>query len=262
MKITRRQLRKILSEQLGVPASKKIVELEISYAFILTDIGMRIVLPEFDQVADVLVDLKSQGYTHVFSHEEKSMFTIDEMIQSFDDYGKHVHHYASTKTPKTLMEIRIKPNIPNVPSAEAQEKIDDLARSQDFKDSADVMAHTFGYPEGRSYSQDLKDYDDIAKIPHIERLKSELVHHIIDIYDEEVHDYSLDKHIYNTMNKTAGEHSFESFLKILARDIYTHISRKYHNLPIPHPFDNKITIHGADAIHRIYRALVEGSELI
>jgi hypothetical protein len=64
------------------------------------------------------------------------------------------------------------------------------------------------------------------------------------------------------MNSTAGEYSFESFLKILARDIYTHTSRKYHHRPIPHPFSNKITLHGAEAIHRIYHTLKEESELI
>ena len=57
----------------------------------------------------------------------------------------------------------IKPGIPNVPSAEAQGKIDDLARQEEFQSSADSMADVFGYPEGQSYSADLRTYDQFGR---------------------------------------------------------------------------------------------------
>ena len=162
---------------------------------------------------------------------------------------------------KIINEIRIKPNIPSVPSEDALGKIDDLARSQDFKDSANVMAHTFGYPEDRSYSEDLKDYDDVARIPVIERLYDEIVDIIIDIYDQEVYNYTLDKVLYNELNnKSAAE--FDRYLKILARDVYKHTSKKYGGGGIPHAYDPSIIIKGGAGIHRIYQALKAGSELI
>ena len=58
----------------------------------------------------------------------------------------------------------IKPGIPNVPGAEAQGKIDDLARQEEFQASADSMADVFGYPEDRSYSGDLKAYDEFGRL--------------------------------------------------------------------------------------------------
>ena len=65
---------------------------------------------------------------------------------------------------KLINEAMIKPGIPNVPSAEAQGKIDDLARQEEFQASADSMAHTFGYPEDRSFSKDLKTYDEFGRL--------------------------------------------------------------------------------------------------
>ena len=161
---------------------------------------------------------------------------------------------------KLINEIRIKPNIPNVPSEDALGKIDDLSRSQDFKDSANVMAHTFGYPEDRSYSEDLKDYDDVSNIPRTEQLYDEIVQIIIDIYDQEVYNYTLDKVIYNALNSKT-DNDFDDFLKRLARDAYSHLARKYGGI-IPHPMDHKIKIQGGAGIHRIYQALKVGSELI
>jgi len=62
---------------------------------------------------------------------------------------------------KLIAEHMIKPSIPNVPSAEAQGKIDDLARQEEFEADADSLAHAFKYPEDRSYSADLRSYDRI-----------------------------------------------------------------------------------------------------
>ena len=56
----------------------------------------------------------------------------------------------------------IKPSVPNVPSVQGQIKIDDLARQEEFQAMADSMADTFGYPEGRSYSEDMKRYDQFS----------------------------------------------------------------------------------------------------
>ncbi len=56
----------------------------------------------------------------------------------------------------------IKPGIPNVPSSEAQGRIDDFARDPEMQADADSMAQAFGYPEDQSYSEALQAYDDIA----------------------------------------------------------------------------------------------------
>jgi len=60
----------------------------------------------------------------------------------------------------------IKPGIPNVPSDEAIVKIDDLARQEEFEADADSLAHAFKYPEDRSYSADLRAYDDSGRLGH------------------------------------------------------------------------------------------------
>ena len=62
-----------------------------------------------------------------------------------------------------IAEHMIKPGIPNIPSDEALGKIDILARSEDLQSSADVMAHSFDYPEDRSYSDDLSVYDKVSR---------------------------------------------------------------------------------------------------
>ena len=62
----------------------------------------------------------------------------------------------------TLGEMKTKPRIPNLPAGKEDEflgKIDDLARNQDYRSDADNLAHSFGYPEDRSYSADLEDYE-------------------------------------------------------------------------------------------------------
>ena len=64
---------------------------------------------------------------------------------------------------RLINEAMIKPGIPNVPSAEAQGKIDDLARAEEFQASADSMADVFGYPQDQSYSGDLMKYDQFGR---------------------------------------------------------------------------------------------------
>ena len=68
---------------------------------------------------------------------------------------------------RQLIETTIKPSIPNIPSGEAYTKIDDLARQEEFQPSADSVAGAFGYPEDRSYSEDLRTYDQ-ANMPTLE----------------------------------------------------------------------------------------------
>ena len=60
---------------------------------------------------------------------------------------------------RRLIETRIKPSIPNVPSEELLGRIDDFARDPEMQQDADVFAGSFGYPEDRSYVKDLKTYD-------------------------------------------------------------------------------------------------------
>ena len=61
---------------------------------------------------------------------------------------------------KQLIEATIKPSIPNVPSAAALGKIDIL----DDPKQVDSFAGAFGYPEDRSYSDDLRTYDAANRV--------------------------------------------------------------------------------------------------
>ena len=63
-----------------------------------------------------------------------------------------------------LIETTIKPTIPNVPSEELLGKIDTFARDKDMQPDADSFAGAFGYPEDRSYSQDLATYDTAGRV--------------------------------------------------------------------------------------------------
>ena len=60
---------------------------------------------------------------------------------------------------RRLIETTIKPTIPNVPSDEALGKIDSVDAVQ-----ADSFAGAFGYPEDRSYSDDLRTYDAANRV--------------------------------------------------------------------------------------------------
>ena len=61
---------------------------------------------------------------------------------------------------RRLIETRIKPEIPSIPSGDNYIKIDDLARTSGTNASADIIAQTFGYPSDRIYSDDLYTYDE------------------------------------------------------------------------------------------------------
>jgi hypothetical protein len=76
----------------------------------------------------------------------------------------------SRKQLRRLIETTIKPSIPNIPSDDAQIKVDNLAdrphvydagthsRTTDSNTQADIFADALGYPEDRSYSDDLETY--------------------------------------------------------------------------------------------------------
>ena len=65
---------------------------------------------------------------------------------------------------KLINESMIKPGIPNIPSDNAMTKIDVMARSEDLQPDADSIAGAFGYPEDRSYVDDLKTYDAAGRV--------------------------------------------------------------------------------------------------
>ena len=63
---------------------------------------------------------------------------------------------------RRLIETTIKPSIPNIPSAEALGKIDSLAQDDTFQ--ADALANALGYPEDRSYVDDLRTYEAANRV--------------------------------------------------------------------------------------------------
>jgi len=65
---------------------------------------------------------------------------------------------------RRLIETTIKPSIPNVPSRRFLGKIDDFARDKEMQPDADSFAGAFGYPEDRSYVDDLKTYDAAGRV--------------------------------------------------------------------------------------------------
>jgi len=69
---------------------------------------------------------------------------------------------VTRKQLRRLIETTIKPNIPDVPSDEALGKID--AVSQDDTFQADSFAGAFGYPEDRSYVDDLRTYEAANRV--------------------------------------------------------------------------------------------------
>ena len=65
---------------------------------------------------------------------------------------------------RKLIETTIKPTIPNVPSEDVLGRIDDFARDPEMQPDADAFAGSFGYPEDRSYVDDLKTYDTAGRV--------------------------------------------------------------------------------------------------
>tara|TARA_R110000782_G_scaffold175983_1_gene267081 strand:+ start:16 stop:534 length:519 start_codon:yes stop_codon:yes gene_type:complete len=159
---------------------------------------------------------------------------------------------------RQLIETTIKPSIPKIPNDNALGKVDDLARASDHRFQADSLAGTFGYPEDRSYSTDLKDYDEIGMIPQIESEKDMIINTMIELYDEELYGYELDAHIGEHYPPVLSDDKFNEFLRMQAREIYVYSESKYGD-----PFHGS-TIHGVDhpmereeALRRIERALLE-----
>jgi len=62
-----------------------------------------------------------------------------------------------------LIETTIKPSISNVPSEDLLGKIDNYAREPEMQPDADSFAGSFGYPDDRSYVEDLKTYDTAGR---------------------------------------------------------------------------------------------------
>ena len=63
---------------------------------------------------------------------------------------------------RLINETTIKPTIPNVPSEETLGKIDRVSQDDIFQ--ADALAGAFGYPEDRSYTDDLRTYDAANRV--------------------------------------------------------------------------------------------------
>jgi len=65
---------------------------------------------------------------------------------------------------KLISETRIRPAVPLIDDIEMYDNLDTLARHDNTKDSADVLAHSLDFPEDRSYSDDLHHYDMSGQI--------------------------------------------------------------------------------------------------
>jgi hypothetical protein len=116
------------------------------------------------------------------------------------DFGLNSELYSDLYD-GTINETTIKPNIPNVPSDDAYTKIDDLARSEEMRSSADSLAGAYGYPEDLSYSDDLRTYDD-ANMPTMETV-SVYRHPNLEIaIPRELVDNVIDAHL--AFKKTGG----------------------------------------------------------
>ena len=105
---------------------------------------------------------------------------------------------------KLIAEHMIKPGIPNVPSSEAQGRIDDFARDPEMQADADSLAHSFGYPEDRSYSEDLQAYDDIA-IPRKKEMALLGAEFARDEYTDDKGQYHTKHRICNDATKEASK---------------------------------------------------------
>jgi len=155
-----------------------------------------------------------------------------------------------------INEVRIKPSIPNIPSDDAYTKIDSLARGDTTKASADVLANTYGFPDGSSYSSELKTYDDISKITDKSHIKDMMVRDVIDVYDEEVYNFTLDTIIYNEMNNVSAD-EFDRFLKRLARKAFQHVHLN-HGTPFTRP-NTDTPMSSGEGVYRIYQELKKGA---
>ena len=149
-----------------------------------------------------------------------------------------------------INEVRIKPSIPDVPSDDALVKIDDLVRSG--APGADPLADAFGYPEDRSYSDDLKSYDKVTDMRLEEFIKNMATQEIINVYDEDQHSGNLYDYISN-VESTMSKAEFEAILKKLSVEALQHVDDLYGS-----DFENTMTktqMSKEEKINRIYRLL-------
>ena len=141
---------------------------------------------------------------------------------------------------RRLIETTIKPNIPNVPSEDALEKIDVLSRSDDHRLQADSLASAFDYPEDRSYSDDLRTYDDSGRIgPAIQQMRALGTSYA----DAETHGEPEEYYFRRDALKKAAEicDSFDMSLVKLLIDSFTDAANDYEEkrakrMGLPDPF--------------------------
>ena len=95
---------------------------------------------------------------------------------------------------RRLIETTIKPTIPNVPSEDALGKIDSFAREKKMQPDADSFAGALGYPEDRSYSEDLRTYDE-ANAPTLETVSVYRHPNIVINIPRELVDDVIDAHL-------------------------------------------------------------------
>ena len=162
---------------------------------------------------------------------------------------------------RLINEVRIKPYVPDLPSEDMRSKHDDLAKGETSKASADVIAQTFGYPEDRSYSTDLKDYDEVGMIPAAELDNDQMIQYAVITYEMEylqpmfasIPHYSIEMHLINKKSKLTDA-EFDLFMKELAAEIF----KKETSVYGPAIFTNQVTntqLTKGDAINRIYHEL-------
>ena len=139
---------------------------------------------------------------------------------------------------RRLIETTIKPSIPGL-GDDMLGKIDNFARSPDLQVDVDSFAGSFGYPEDRSYSQDLAIYDaagratiDMPKVPlpsGEEKVIPIAIPH--DLVDDLIDKYQI---VYDLEQRGASVGKDAWKLRAAAMKIYEHMSDELinkHGLP-------------------------------
>ena len=166
---------------------------------------------------------------------------------------------------RLINEVRIKPSIPNIPSDDMYTKINNLAKDRSGKNSADVIAQTFGYPEDRSYSTDLKDYDEVPLLPFIELDNDYMIRYVVMAYESEYlpqnpPNNNIETYITNKKSKLTDV-DFDEFMRELAKEIYEKILSSYG----PAIFTNRhndTQLTESDAINRIFHELRSRAKIV
>lgn len=139
---------------------------------------------------------------------------------------------------RCLIETTIKPSIPGL-GDDMLGKIDTFARSPDLQADADSFAGSFGYPEDKSYSQDLATYDaagrvtiDMPKVPLPNgeekvipvAIPGNLVDSLIENYQIL---YDLEQKGLNILSKSTAKHAIN--LRNSALKIYEYMNNEVAN---------------------------------